>query len=170
MQLKNLLIAGLATLSATITWADWEYKNSTDPMTGKESRFAHLTSENSLSLDSPYSGTNHGTLTVRQHAQYGKDVIFQVQKGQILCRLNSKCAVLVRFDDGKPVTFAGVGPEDNDSKLVFLRNPDGFINAAKKAKAILVQVGMYQSGNQVLTFKTSKPLEWGAPSAKTPKP
>lgn len=169
--MKKMVLAALAAFMAVsgAAMADWSYEATTDKMTGKSGRTASLTSENSLALDFPYRGTNHGHLTVRQHPKYGLDVIFQVQKGQILCSSYGGCPIEVKFDNDKPVRFTGTEPADNSSDTVFINNPAKFIAAAQKAKTILVQVNMYHAGAPVLEFKSSTPLEWTSkkPQAKS---
>lgn len=150
----------LALLVARAAQADWQYTERTDPMTSKRTLFAVLESNNSLSLDFPYRGENHGQLTVRQHPKWGLDVIFQVEKGQIMCSSFRGCGITVRFDDSPPVRFDANESADHDSKVIFLSNEGRFISAASKAKRILVQVNMFQNGAPILEFHSSKPLEW----------
>lgn len=158
-------VAGLFSMGVR---ADWMYRVVPDQMTGKETKLATLESNNSLSLEFPYGGRNYGSIAVRQHPRMGRDVMVQVEKGQILCRLSASCKVLVRFDDAEPVEFRGSPSSDHDSRVVFLQNSEAFLRGARSAKSILVQFGMYQAGNQVLRFHSSMPLEWGAPAAASP--
>lgn len=148
-----------AVLWASSSFAGWDYESDKDKMTGKTTALARVGSENSMSLDFPYKGENYGHLTIRQHPQYGLDVIFSVDKGQILCRL-SECEVMVRFDEMPPSRFAANGAADNSSTHIFLRDRTRFINAAKKAKKILVQVTMHTNGAPILEFATASPLVW----------
>ena len=138
----------------------WNYEEEADRMSGKKAKYAQTESDNSLNLRFPYQGKNHGVVQVRQHPQYGLDVILIVDKGQILCSQFSSCNVTIRFGDGKPMTFEGSPSADNDSKVVFLKNPRRFINEAKKHKNFAVQLMMYQAGNQVLEFSVPEPLKW----------
>lgn len=139
----------------------WEYTQETDPMTSKAAKYAKLLSENSLSLDFPYAGKNYGQITVRQHPKWGLDVLVQVEKGQMLCHsYDESCKVTIRFDDGPPQRFGGAEPEDNSSTVIFLRDEARFLKEASKAKRILVQATFYQNGEQLLEFKTDKPLGW----------
>lgn len=141
--------------------ADWQYQHETDKMTGKEARHALAESNNTLSLAFPYSGRNHGNLQVRQHPKYGLDVIVYVDKGQLLCRSHDdSCAVMIKFDDAQPIHFSGTPSADHDSKVIFLRDARRFINRAQKAKRILVQVSVFQNGDQILEFHSSNPLQW----------
>ena len=146
-------------LASTCANAAWVYDSSTDAMTSKTTTHAMLESSNSLSLDSPYAGTNYGTITVRKHPRWGVDVMFSISKGQIMCS-SYDCRIQVRFDENKPVIFSGQEPADNDSSVVFLNNEPRFIAMAKKAKKILVQASIYQNGAPILEFYAPKPLEW----------
>lgn len=139
--------------------AAWEYKSDSDKMTGKKSVEAQVTSDNQLSFGFPYTGQNYGFLTIRQHPQYGLDVLVSITKGQMLCSTYD-CTVTVKFDDGKPVTYSGSGPADHSSTTIFLNNTSRFIAGAKKAKKILVQFNAFRNGSPVLEFTTPQPLEW----------
>lgn len=141
----------------------WSYRTDTDQMTGNRQVWAGLRSKNSLQMDFPYRGENHGLLFIRQHPRWGLDVFIQIAKGQIMCRQDD-CRVVVRFDGGKPITFSGVDPEDNDPTVVFIQNEKRFIENAKKAKRILVQMTYYKAGSQVLEFEAEKPLQWPPPN------
>lgn len=139
----------------------WEYSRENDPMSGKPAAYAKLLSQNSLSLDFSYRGRNHGQLMVRQHPKWGLDVLLEVEQGQMLCRsYNDSCKVTIRFDDGPPQRFGGAEPEDNSSTVIFLRDEARFLKEASKAKRILVQATFYKNGEQLLEFKTDKPLAW----------
>lgn len=143
----------------------WEYDSSVDKMTGKDSKSASVRSDNSLRLAFPYSGENRGLLVVRSHPKYGTDVIVQIDKGQLMCRSYEPCAVMVKFDNAKPVRFSGYPPADHDSAVTFLEPTSKFIAQAAKAKKILVQLTLYQGGDQVLEFSTPAALVW-APAKK----
>ena len=106
--------------------AQWSYQESVDKMTGKTASYATVRSDNSLSLSSPYSGRNHGAITVRKHPKYGVDVYVYVEKGQILCRSYDGCSVVIRFDDAKPQRFSAVEPADHSSDTVFISNESKF--------------------------------------------
>lgn len=157
--MKMFLTAVLSTAFAASASA-WTYQVDVDKMTNKKTSYALAQSTSSLNLGFPYQGRNMGLLTVRQHPQYGLDVIFSVDKGQLTCSSYSSCEVLVKFDDGKPVRFSGTEPADNSSDTIFLDNKKRFIDAAKKAKKILVQVQFFQQGTHVLEFSVPGSLVW----------
>jgi hypothetical protein len=164
---KGFLLALL--LLSPMAYADWSYGASIDKMTDKQSPWANIESVNSLSLDFPYAGKNHGQILICQTPKGALNVLVSVQKGQILCSQFTSCNISVRFDDDKPVRFSGVEAADNSSNNVFLEPEPKFVASAKKAKRILISFTMYHAGEQVLEFRSAQPLEW-APNgpAKTP--
>ena len=168
-KMKKFALSLAATFMAFAGHADWRYDESTDKMTGKSSKSASITSDNSLSLSFPYSGKNHAFLTVRQHPQYGLDVILQIQQGQILCSSYGGCPIQVKFDDAPPIRFNGVPSADHDSTTIFFQGANKFINQAAKAKKILVQANLYQAGAPVLEFSTKESLVWKTTPAKPKK-
>lgn len=157
--IKKSAITMAALLACTSALASWRYVDNVDQMTSKATSHAVLESSNSLNLDSPYTGKNNGTLTVRKHPRYGTSVIFSIEQGQLMCR-SSQCDVKVRFDDGQPITFSGTEPADSSSTMIFINNSSKFIAAASKAKRILVQTSVYQNGAPVLEFFAPEPLVW----------
>lgn len=155
----NWLVSVTLLAAASAASAQWTYKASSDPMNVGQIKTAAVESQDSLKLAFPYSGKNHGRFMVRQHPRLGLDVIFQVDKGQLICRV-SGCTLLVRFDDGKPIAFAAVGAEDNSANVIFLTNSKRFVESARKANRILAQPTLFQNGSQVLTFETPGGLDW----------
>lgn len=160
------LVATLLLFCAAGPAAAWNYGASTDQMTDAKTVHASMRSKNSLSLPFPYAGPNHGVLFVRQHPKYGLDVIVSVNKGQILCRSYDGCTVSVRFDSAKPAAFSASPSADHGSDTIFIRNSRRFIESARRAKRILVQMTMYQAGEQVLEFESGAPLVWPPPKQK----
>ena len=122
----------------------WSYSTFSDSMSGKQGSSARVTSTNSFEFDFPYQGRQHATLTVRRHPRWGNDVIFSVEKGQILCGI-SECEVEVRFDDGPARTFSANEPADNSTESIFLP-ASAFTKAMQKAKVVRIQVHMFQQG------------------------
>ena len=62
----------------------WNYSESTDEMGRGEVQIAFVRSSNTISLDSPYQGDQHATLSLRKHPKYGNDVYISIDKGQLL--------------------------------------------------------------------------------------
>jgi hypothetical protein len=139
---------------------NWDYSTENDEMDSSKSKFAQITSDNSLSLAFPYQGENRGKLWVRQRKQDGLRVIFEIQKGQLICTSYNGCQIAIRFDEAQPITFYASVPSDHSSTALFINNPSRFVQLAKKAKQIRVAATVYQAGTQVLTFSSLTPLLW----------
>lgn len=133
----------------------WVYDSREDKMTGGTTRHAYVLSTNSVNFGSPYAGQQYGRLVLRTDPKYGRDVMFSIERGQLLCHSYEACNVLVRFDDGKPERFSGVGPEDNSSEIVFIRNYEKFLGRLRKSKIVRISLNVYQEGAPVFEFDVS---------------
>jgi hypothetical protein len=129
----------------------WHYLNDEDDMGRGKIRHAIVLSTNTVSLGSPYTGTQRAMLTLRKHSA-GRDVRFRIKKGQLMCSMG--CKATVRFDEGKPVTFRASGPDDHSTETIFLEGYDRFITGVKKAKRTRIEVTFYQAGARVFDFNT----------------
>ena len=132
----------------------WQYDVSEDPMSGAKRYMASVRSSNTVSFGFPYSGAQRGTLTLRAQGK-GKDVLFYIEQGQILCPSYQGCSTLVRFDEEKPVRFAARGPADHSSETIFLSDEGRFISKLKKAKRVRLAVEIYQNGAPAFEFNVS---------------
>jgi hypothetical protein len=132
--------------------AQWVYSESFHKMTSKTLENAQIESANSLALDFPYKGKNHGTLWVVQLPKGRVNVAFQIEKGQLQCTSYSGCNLVIRFDDAPAVTFSATGAADNSSETIFINSTSRFIAMASKAKKIMVQPTIYKGGSPVLEF------------------
>jgi len=133
----------------------WSYQTSDEGMSGKPVRTASVTSTNTISLDFPYAGPQRGQLLLRRHPRWGNDVIFSIEKGQVLCHSYGDCDVRVRFDDGQVLRYQGTEPSDNSTEYVFIPAFSTFMKRLPKAKVAKVEVQIYQSGVQVFEFDVS---------------
>lgn len=156
----------LACCAASNAFADWSYSKDVDPMSGNVVTSGRIKSTNSLDLEFPYKGQNYGALTIIQRQKQGPSVLLSIQKGQIICRSYENCSVNVRFDESPAMTFSGSPSVDHDPKYLFIGNEQKFIARATKAKKILVQVTIYQSGANILEFSSSAPLNMPDPGSK----
>ena len=68
--------------------------------------------------------------------------------------------VSVRFDDEQPVKYSTVEPITGANDMLFLNNAKDFINRAKKAKRIKVEVPFYEQGNRIFSYELAEPLKW----------
>ena len=143
------------TAAAKVPGSQWSYSQEEDAMAKGKTYHASVKSTNTVNFAFPYSGDQHGTLTLRTHPRYGKDVIFSIEKGQIQCPSYSGCKVLVRFDDAQAVNYSAAGPEDNSSETVFIRDYSGFVAKMMKAKKVRISASIYQEGSPVFEFDVS---------------
>ncbi|MGP8251033.1 MAG: hypothetical protein ACLQHF_03300 [Terracidiphilus sp.] len=134
----------------------WSYDQSTDQMTGKVTRFACLDSEDQLQFDPPYDGGTTGTICFRKGR--GLDAYFKIDKGQILCGVES-CEARIKVDGGEPITVSASESNDGDPRFIFFESYPHILAIAKKAKVIKVEMLYYQEGRRVLTFEPSEPLD-----------
>jgi len=128
------------------------YSADLDPMTGRTSRMARIESENTVEFDFPYQGAQHATLVIRNHPSFGRDVMLQIERGQILCPSYDECTVRVRFDDGSPERWMGAGPSDNSSTTVFIRGSSRFLQRMRAAKVVRIEIPVFQEGNPSFEF------------------
>lgn len=135
--------------------SQWNYTRDEDPMGKGTTYVATVVSSNTVEFEFPYSGQQHARLFLRTHPRHGKDVIFQIERGQILCRSYEDCEILIRFDDGNAETFSAVGPADNSSESAFLRNYSRFVEKMMKAKRVRIAAPIYQQGSPVFEFDVS---------------
>lgn len=133
----------------------WSYSHNADPMSKGTTYHAFVSSTNTVEFEFPYNGAQRGTLNLRTDPRHGKDVVFAIKKGQILCRSYEDCTVLVRFDDEPASNYSAVGPADNSTEQVFIRNYDRFVGKMLKAKRVRISVNIYQEGAPVFDFDVS---------------
>lgn len=129
----------------------WNYGSTEDGMSGKMSRSAWVNSNNQFNFDFPYSGAQRATLTLRKHPRHGNDIIFEIEKGQILCSSYS-CPIRVRFDDDAPRTYSGNEPADNSSTYVFLPSYADLSQRIARAKRMRIEVNVHHEGSLQAEF------------------
>jgi len=133
----------------------WTYSEAEDKMSGGTTYHAYVISTNTVEFGFPYNGIQNATLHLRVDPKYGKDVIFRIEKGQILCNSYEDCSVLVRFDDDKPVNYSAIGAADNSTETIFIRNYSKFVEKLLKAKQVRISTNIYQQGAPVFEFDVS---------------
>lgn len=138
-----------------VPYSQWLYAHDADPMSKGIRYSALVLSSNTVNFDFPYSGKQHAMLTLRVDPRYGKDVIFSIEKGQILCHSYEDCMVLVRFDDGKASNYTAVGAADNSTETIFIRNYGRFVESMLKAKKVRISTNIYQEGAPIFEFDVS---------------
>lgn len=145
-----------SSVQPSLPGSQWSYDRSVDAMGKGTVYHASVSSSNTVNFSFPYSGSQPATLTLRTHPRYGKDVIFSIEKGQILCQSYDDCVVLVRFDDGKAVDYSAIGAEDNSTETIFIRNYVRFMEKMLKAKRVRIAANIHQEGAPIFEFDVSK--------------
>lgn len=135
--------------------AKWGYEATSDEMTGRTSRRAAIRSENTVNFDFPYQGAQRASLILRTHPSYGRDVIFSIEKGQLLCRSIDRCQVRIRFDEGQPQTWTARPPADHSTTTLFLQGYDRFVQQMRRSEVVRIQPEVYQEGNPVFEFQVA---------------
>lgn len=135
--------------------SQWEYSQNEDDMGNGKSYLARIKSLNTVNFSFPYKGEQYGSLLIRNHPRYGKDILFSIEKGQILCSSYNGCNVLIRFDDEKAQRYSANGTADNSTETVFISNYSKFIGKLQKAKRLRLSVDVYQQGSPVFEFDVS---------------
>lgn len=130
----------------------WIYLNRMDQMTDTPEYTAAILSKNTVNFKWPYSGEQRARLILRTAPKTGKDVIFQIDKGQFLCPPGSGCKVDVRFDDGSVITYEANPPGDYKKTTIFISGYEGFIDKLMKAKTVRLSTNIYQESNPVFVF------------------
>ena len=142
----------------------WIYNSKIDPMTDRLTRWACVSSTNQIQQNRPYSNV-FARLCIRSSPTMGLDTYIVLEgDGQILCRSYNDCTLKVRFDDNSISSFSGTEPSDNSTNFVFISNSTRFLENVKKADRTIIELVMYQSGNQTLSFPT-KELQWPIPES-----
>jgi hypothetical protein len=136
----------------------WQYDESSEKMGRGTVKEATVRSLNEIQFGFPYSGAQRGTLHLRIHPKYGKDVMISIEKGQFLCGIYD-CQVAVRFDNGKAQNFSAVAPADHSTTMLFIRGYDRFLAGARKAKKVYIEAQFFQQGMRVFEFAISG-LKW----------
>ena len=134
----------------------WKYLDFEDKASGKMTFSAYLISENKINLSFPYGGLQNGTLTIRNHPRFGKNIYFTIEQGQILSingySLDNKY-FLVRFDNKEVQDWRYSGSTSQDSDIIFISNEKKFIEKLLDSQKIYITVNLYQEGQKTFIFE-----------------
>lgn len=134
----------------------WRYSDDVDPMNDKHTRMACVTSNDMVSLDSPYEPVT-ADLCVRNSAKFGLDTFFQLNgSGQILCDSYDGCTGHIRLDDGPRRAISMSTSADHSSEVLFFSSGRSAMNLIAGAKVTRVELTYYQAGSQAVTFNTAE--------------
>jgi hypothetical protein len=138
-----------------ILGAQWTYARNSDPMGSGTYYVAYVTSLNTIELGYPYGGPQRATLTLLMAPDGSGDVIFEIERGQLLCESYEECLVSVRFDDGQREYFSALGPSDGSTTRIYISNYRKFYGKLNRAKRVRLAAGIYQGGAPAFEFDIS---------------
>ena len=151
---KNKVIQDESSINEVVK-GKWEYRDYEDKASGKTASKASLLSENKINLSFPYQGFQNGTLSVRNHPRWGKNIYLKIEQGQILSidgySFDNKY-FLVRFDDGDVKKWNYVGSSDQSSDIIFISNEKKFLKQLTTANKIYITINIYQDGQFTFVF------------------
>jgi len=134
----------------------WIYSSTSDRMSARKLLSAVAVSDNQLALRFPYQGKNHVTVLLRQWDGEWPRVAIALDRGQHAC---DECTLRIRFDDDtEPQVFSTLGAADGDTRVVFLRDGQRFVERAQTARRFRVELVVYQNGTQIGDFRFRRTL------------
>lgn len=130
----------------------WTYSATKAGMvTAAIDRMASIASSNTVEFGRPYEGAQSGVLTIRRSAGKPIEVLFTIDRGQLICGVQN-CVVKMKFDDATARNYPAFDPSDYSTTALFIGNEKAFISAMSKAKVLKIEVTVYQNGSQVFDF------------------
>ena len=148
----TVALAFMGALTCAPSWAgDWRASRWSDPVSGKAISTTILVSEDSVALSTPY-GSTRGSLVFREKEGEEVSLRLQLTDGQIVCD-SSQCGVTVLFDYAPPIRFGGTEANDGDTRVLFLKPEQEFVENAATARRVLVEFVAFRSGKKMLTFR-----------------
>lgn len=139
----------------------WRIDEEIDEMTDSKNIWKTIDSDNIEYFDFPYNKGSYLSIVVRYMKKFGTDVLLKINSGQIQCnQYNGTNYVNIRFDDDSPVKFYTNESSSGRSNTVFLKNPSKFINRAKNANMIKIEIPIFQEGLVLFKFTIEEPLVW----------
>lgn len=151
---KLFLMAALLSIGFPAI-SEWKHEIKEDKMGRGSDEIATIISSNSLSLSAPYNGTQNASLSLRWLRNCSNEFVVAIDKGQIVCELET-CGLLVKVDNEKAFRITGSHPKDGSSDVVVGGLSTEELRKIKDAKKILIEVTVYQNGEQVLEFDSKE--------------
>ena len=156
----KLVVLLITALSAVVNGqqSEWRYDQYKDRM-GRDGFSAIVPSKDTANFGFPYSGEQHALLALRANRTDITDVMLSIKRGQFICSGYSGCSVNVRFDQGRIQRFQAAGPDDHDTTVLFIRDPEAFMEGLRKAKTVSIEALFYHEGHVAFTFPIEG-LQW----------
>lgn len=130
----------------------WAVRTGKDAMTDDELTTISLRSANSVAFEFPYKtqGGSYLNMTVRKKA--GElDVMFRIDKGQILCS-SLDCKFTLRIDDRPVQTWTGLPSATHHSDLMFVRDAVALERIIMNGGRLRIGIDFFRQGTRVFEF------------------
>ena len=156
---KYLLILLLVTMCLSVnaqspidtTKSDWHYYTRTDEMTSDKSYFADIYSD-------PSSNYNLTANLIIRNSKDGNEILLSIPNGVMNVGVYG-IVINVKFDAGKVEKFSAHSGDSYKFSEIFINSVPKFIKELKLSKKILLQVELYDKGDEVFHFDTEG-LTW----------
>lgn len=144
---------------ASVARKAWQYTVTPDAINGGSTKKACVESHDEITQDFPYHNVT-ATLCIRKAQKSGLDAFVYLNgDGQVLCENYEGCSIQVRFDNKPSRQFRGTGAADHSTNIVFFNPASSFLARAKTSQTAIIQLRIYQHGDQTVTFNTAT-LKW----------
>lgn len=159
MRMSIYFVLFFIPLSLSAYAGDWEYSQNHDEMRGTTSYYANLDSTNSIDLLSPYSGGSKLIIAVDSNDDnLIKNAGLILSKGMINCNKGESCKINVKFDNGE-IQELYTSLLNDDYNVLGISSPKSFIQSAKIAKSLIIEVPLYKNGKKQFKFNLPE-LKW----------
>lgn len=136
--------------------AGWQYQQTPDPSGGTAYK-ATLDAVDLLQLPYPYAGGSTVTLTIRNR-NGSTNAYLSVSKGLLAPSFQGGKA-LIRFDAGKPVTFALSAAANGRGNLIFFDDTEQLIRKVRASQKMTVQLKILGQNLNEVSFNSAS-LRW----------
>ncbi|WP_375444600.1 hypothetical protein [uncultured Fibrella sp.] len=157
MHLSTCLLGFFLTFNGpAVQTTGWQYQETAEPSTGTTYK-ASLNATNLLQLPYPYAGGSVVTLTIRSRS--GTTTAYlSVSKGLLAPSFQGGKA-LIRFDAGKPVTYALSAAANGRGNLLFFDDAQRLIRQLRSSKTMTLQLKVIGQNLNDVNF-TAAGLRW----------
>lgn len=138
---------------------NWSYQTVKDELRNNNYNFAINTSLNKVDLGFPYDNSQL-KIVLRKHGE-DKNIMLSLEKGQFSCFGNEEgaCFFSVKFDDDIVYKNEFVKTEDLSTNLVFVFDPEPFLEKLMNSKKAIIEIDAYNGGKPQYHFDLRN-LKW----------
>lgn len=163
MKWLKFAILSTALISSQAMSARWALTYSKDEMRGTTEKILQTESLRPVELLPPYEGGSWLGIVLRSPKVELKEgespdnievdkAILAISKGQFNCPSYDGCHINVKFDDQKIEKYKTLKPNNGSSDVIYLEDPEKFLQDIKKHKQLIIEADFYQSGPQQFKF------------------